>query len=100
MSKIEVATNRVIKTADKIDKYNKKLQDEFTKVEHSINKLLNNWNSPTTNNAINQFKKIKTKCYDQRYNTINSYVVSLRNTISTDYKSVERKNKKIADSYK
>lgn len=100
MSKIEVETSALSKTADLIDIYNKKLQNEFTKLEHSITKLCNSWNTPTTNNAINQFKKIRIKYYDNRYNIIDSYVKKLRNTISTDYKSIERINKKIADDYR
>ena len=104
MQKIQVNTSEVMKTANDIEQYNRKIESEFSKIEHSINTLSRSCNSPSTNKGINCFKKIK-KDYcnpskNSRYEVINNYVTSLKKIVSEEYKEVEKTNKKIADEYK
>lgn len=104
MQKIQVNTSEVIKTANDIEQYNRKIESEFSKVEHAMNTLSRNWNSPSSNKGMNGFKKIKKDYCDSsknsRYEVINNYVTSLKKIVSEEYKEVENTNKKIADEYK
>lgn len=104
MQIVEVNTKKVISTSNYIEKENKKLNDEFDKVSHSILVLANNWNSPARDIGIDCFNRIKKTYQDSgkssRYEVIQTYVDSLREIVAADYVKVEDVNTKIADAYK
>ena len=104
MSKVQVNTGAVKKTADAIANYNQKIQNEFDKIEHAMNTLYKNWNSPSKDIAFSQYNKIK-KNYQNpskgsRYEIINSYSKSLYDSAIEDWTNAEITNVKVADDYK
>lgn len=104
MSKVQVNTSAVKKTADAVANYNQKIQSEFDKVAHAMNALYRNWNSPSKEKAFNSFNKIKKNYHDSskssRYEVIDAYVKSLYDIVKEDWTNAEIKNIKIADDYK
>ncbi|CEG28523.1 WXG100 family type VII secretion target [Bacillus sp. B-jedd] len=97
---IKVDTARVSAAATVISKYNKKIRDDFSRVEYSIKALDREWVGKASTEAVRSFQELKDEYCDARYEVINNYVKFLKVQIDAGYEMVEKNNEYLADLFK
>ena len=76
------------------------MYDAFTSVELAVKNLREEWVSPTASKALPVFDDLRAKYVHRRYETIDAYVVYLKNLVGTGYTKAESDNVSLAEKFK
>lgn len=97
---IKINTAAVRSTASQISSVNKKINNDFSAVESSINTLNRNWDGSASNNALKKFQNIKNNFYNNRYNVVNDMVNFMLKQVGEGYESTETTVSSAASAFK
>jgi len=88
---IKIDTGKVKSSSNKITSYNSEIFNDFFAMETAINNLNSNWDSDSSNLALQEFFNIKNAYHSSRYNVVDGMVKFINTYGGDQYEYTENK---------